>query len=548
MNALKTEKKWILVYLVFSLILTFLQLLNPALISRFFDNATTTNSSYLYAIVCCILIVSIITSLLNIFCSVLDVKVRNKIVLKAKSDYLGKLLSQDYSFLEKMEYGEKKTRYDMNSVYGDLAISFIAQTIIEVFTCIFIGVYLYSINHIMAIVFILCLLINSFLEYQIGKKTYKYTEEVTVLQAKSETDVENTLKNISYIKSNNCKRLVTQFVDNIQKRLAQKEELHTKEILTIENLNLQIYKIIEVFIFLLAVFMLKESKISIGQIYLFINYMGWIDNAFSTIWNNYIKFEASRAKINTIEQIFDEKDSNTKLKGMSMEKEIETLSINNVGFQYNESGFRIENINMELKKGDFIAVIGESGCGKSTLMKIISGLYCPTSGHITYNQSDITLSSPENRASIMSYVSQNITIFDGTIHDIISFLKNDCTEDEINKALQSAMLTSTINDLPEGIYTRVGESGINLSGGQLQRLALAQAIVCDKQIYLFDEITAGLDEDTQDKLINNLRTLSHDKIMIFVTHRLNTLGRFNRVFMFENGNLKEIEMNLKMKE
>lgn len=129
---------------------------------------------------------------------------------------------------------------------------------------------------------------------------------------------------------------------------------------------------------------------------------------------------------------------------------------------------------------------------------------------------------------------------DDKLCDIVDFLNLGLSEITINNALRVANLSSFVEELKDGINTYISETNINLSGGQLQRLAVAQAMVYDKEIYIFDEITSGLDDGTQNKLIENLKKISKDKIMIFVTHRLNTLRHFNKVFEIENGTLKQI--------
>lgn len=542
MNIIKKEKKWIVVYLIFSLLLTAIQLIKPLLVSKFFDNANGLEIEYLLKIVLIILFASICGGFLSNFCSILDTKVRNRIVRKAKKEYLEKLLNLDYETLEKIDFGDKKTRYDLNEVYGELAVSFVSNTIIEIFTCAFICIYLLTINKIMTAVFVFCLLVNSVLKFHIGKISYKFSKEVTEIESEGESKVCNALKNIAYIKTNNCANMIVNNIDALQLRLSGRREQHTKEVVSIDNLNLQIYKLIEVIIFAVAAFMLKNNTISVGQIYLFINYMGWIDNAFSTIWDNHIKYKSSKAKIDTIESTFEkESEINSKSPGLIHKDKVSSLTINDVGFKYHLGEFEIGSVNMNLEKGDFVASVGESGCGKSTLMKIISGLYHPKSGKILYNGEDITSLSPESRSCIMAYVSQNIAIMDGKLYDIVDFLNTGASKEAVNHALRLANLSQFVSDLEDGLDTYISESGINLSGGQLQRLAVAQALIYDKEVYLFDEITSGLDDLTQKQLIDNLKSISNDKIMIFVTHRLNTLNEFNKVFKIENGTATQIK-------
>lgn len=542
MNIIKKEKRWIAVYLIFSLLLTAIRLISPLLVSKFFDNVSGSEIEYLLKIVLIILLASIFGGFLNIFCSILDTKVRNRIVRKAKKEYLDKLLNLNYEILEKIDFGDKKARYDLNEVYGELAISFVSNSIIEIFICVFIFIYLFTINRIMTAVLVFCLLVNSFLEFRIGKMSYKFSKEVTEMKAEGESKVCNALKNIAYIKTNNCADIIVNNIDAHQLRLSRRQEQHTKEIVSIDNLGTQIYMLIQVIIFAVAAFMLKSNTITVGQIYMFINYMGWIDNAFSTIWDNYIKYKSSKAKIDTIESTFSYKSEvNSKSSDLIHEDRVSSLTINDVGFKYQPGEFELSGLNMNLEKGDFAAIMGGSGCGKSTLMKIISGLYHPKSGRILYNDEDITSLSPESRSYIMAYVSQSIAIMDGTLHDIVDFLNTGMSREAVNHALSLADLSQFASDLEDGLDTYISESGINLSGGQLQRLAVARAMIYDKKVYLFDEITSGLDDLTQKQLIDNLKSISNDKIMIFITHRLNALNQFNKVFKIEKGTMKQIK-------
>lgn len=540
MNNLKPYIKYILVYLVFSIIMTALQLLNPIFISAFFDNATLNSVQYLLNIVLLILLFTVISNVLNVLCSMLDIKVRNKIILKAKSNYLVKLLKMDYDWLETIDYGDKKTRYDLNDVYGELAISFIANSIIQIFTCLFICTYLFTLNWKMTCIFIACLFFNSILEYRIGKKTYKHIKDVTVIEAQHETTVTNVLKNIPYIKTSNSAKSILLKIESLQHNLADMTEAHTKDVEIINSVNIQIYKIIEVIIFAVAAFMLNNNEITIGAIYLFINYMGWIDNAFSTIWDNYIKYKSAKAKIHVINSTFRDKQTFS-YQDTQFDKTIRKFSLLDISFHYKNNNFQIQDINMELIAGDFVAVIGESGCGKTTLMKILCGLYHPDSGAIFYNGCAITDTSPENRADVMAYIPQNAFLADDTIRNFIDYQHTNSTDAKIYECLEAVQLMSLINELPDGLDTYISDSKINLSGGQMQRLLIARSLIYEKNIYIFDEITSGLDEDTQNKLLETLKNIAKNKIMIFVTHRVNSLKYFNKVFAFDNGTLKKYE-------
>lgn len=489
--------------MIVSIVLTILQLLGPLLVSTFFDSAETSDIGYLLKIVFVMLTAFLISGFLNAFCSVLDTKVKNRITIKCKNNYLNKLLNMDFEDLESLDFGEKKNRYDLNDVYSMIAISFIANTIIEIFSCVIVFIYLLTINRIMAAILTLSLLINSILQLKIGNISYKFSKAITKTEAKYEGEISNALKNISYIKTNRCADIISEHICDTHYNLAKSRESHVKEVAFFDNLSFQIYKIIEVILFAVAAYMLKSNIITVGQIYLFICYMGWIDNAFSTIWRNIITYKSAHAKIDVINSTFK---ATSYLNNNPIPNEnVKTFSLSHIEYKYKLSDFELNDINLHLFKGDFVAVIGESGCGKSTVMKLINGLYLPKKGKILYNDCEITENTPENRSCVMSYVSQNIPVLEGTIRELVDFLKTGCTENEINEALKIAELLTFVNNLEYGLDTYIGEGNMNLSGGQLQRIAIAQAMVYNKQIYIFDEVTSVLDEITQEQIISNLK-------------------------------------------
>jgi len=532
----KKYLKWVIVYLLLALLLTMFQLLGPVLVSRFFDAVATESVSYLLTIVLILMAAALSTGVLNVVCSVLDVKIKNKIVLESKQSFLHRILSMDYEILEKIPYGDQKSRYDFNSIYGDIAVSFLANTVMEVFTCLFIGTYLCWLNWTMGVVYIACLLVNSLIDYHIGNKTYQFSKALSGIKAKAEGKVAAVLNSVAYIKTNNNRDVVCGEINDIQREQARLQELHTKEVEIFDNIGLVLHNLIEATIFVMAAFMIKNQSVSVGEIYLFVAYMGWISHAFSTIWDHYIKYKEAKAKIDTIRATFVQEEGKTvRADDVRLEKNVSSLSVEGLHYRYDAGEFAIPEISMQLKVGDFVAVIGESGCGKSTMMKLLSGLYAPDSGVIRYNQTDITCTTPEFRSDYIAYVSQNATIMEDSLRNLIDFRRQNASEAELNRVIQMAGLSAFVQELPDGLDTVISRENISPSGGEAQRLAVAQALLYDRPVYIFDEITSGLDEATQQFLIDNLKLISRDKIMIFVTHRMNILEQFNRVFRFEDG-------------
>lgn len=233
--------------------------------------------------------------------------------------------------------------------------------------------------------------------------------------------------------------------------------------------------------------------------------------------------------------------------GIEPEKEddkIETLNfqsleVQNLSFRFAGRSRLLQNVNLEVRKGEIIAIMGENGCGKSTLSQILQKYYLPEAGEIlineTNNLSEISFQSWRNTVGV---VPQNIHIFNGTVLENIAFddvIKNPKT---IADFLQEYGFTSFIESLPQSYMTLVGEEGINLSGGQKQMIALARALYHQPQLLILDEATAAMDRQNELFVLQLLNKLKNKMAIIFITHRLHILKSFcDKIYIIEKGTI-----------
>lgn len=209
------------------------------------------------------------------------------------------------------------------------------------------------------------------------------------------------------------------------------------------------------------------------------------------------------------------------------------IAFENVDFSYSKSGDidALKNVNIQITKGDCIAVTGHSGCGKSTLFKLLMSLYQCDGGKITLlkkHGEDETMSSRYRR--LFAYVPQGNGLMSGTIREVVTFSDESKMQDDaaIRSALKIACADAFVDDLDNGIDTILGECGTGLSEGQMQRIAVARAVFSNHPILLLDEATSALDEQTEKSLLENLKQLP-DKTLLIVTHRPAALRICNKV-------------------
>ncbi len=225
-------------------------------------------------------------------------------------------------------------------------------------------------------------------------------------------------------------------------------------------------------------------------------------------------------------------------------QDLKGLRLSDVSFSYVRSGSAptdeprrevLDGISLDIKKHSITAVTGPSGCGKSTLLKLIMCFYPLNSGErkIVTAEGEAAL-GPEWRG-LFAYVPQGNQLMSGAIRDVLTFGDDSVSEEEINNALEIACASDFISELPAGLATVLGERGSGLSEGQIQRLAIARAVLSGHPFLLLDEATSSLDEDTEKVLLQKLRTLT-DRTVVIVTHRLNVLSICDtEVHMDESG-------------
>ena len=250
----------------------------------------------------------------------------------------------------------------------------------------------------------------------------------------------------------------------------------------------------------------------------------------------------SHRVINTIYDDFqlEKKIINHEYKLNDTEK-IHKIEIKNLNYKYHETNNLIlKGLNLEINYGDYLGIYGKSGSGKSTFVDVFSGLLIPESGDILFNGKDINSESNQYLwKNKIGYVPQSIYINNETFKENIAFgeeLKN-INEEKILDILKKTSLETFINKMPLGLNSIIGENGVSLSGGQIQRLGIARALYRDPEILIFDESTNSLDADTESEFMKVVNKLKGEKIIIFISHQTKILKECNKIYEFNDGKL-----------
>lgn len=255
----------------------------------------------------------------------------------------------------------------------------------------------------------------------------------------------------------------------------------------------------------------------------------------SGILPKYFGMLASAERLMEIENLQDE-PIKKRLDFTEIYKKTTGITFDGVSFAYDRDKV-LEETSLRIDKGDFVAITGISGIGKSTLMKLMLGVYPADGGEIYLDTEEGKIPLDNSTRGLFSYVPQGNMLFSGTLKNNLTFISADVTEEQIENALKISCADEFVKELPEGLNTVVGEKGVGLSEGQIQRIAIARALLCSAPIMLLDEATSALDEETELKLLDNLKTLDGVTLVI-ISHKKAALDICNKHIEIKNKKIK----------
>ena len=333
-------------------------------------------------------------------------------------------------------------------------------------------------------------------------------------------------------------RMSKQFPSEIKKTRSAKENIVSSKV-KMNMIHEAFFTIFALLVAMLDIGILfyawKTKNLTVGSI---VALIALIENAYTpiAIFNVlYVQYKLDKASYKRFEEFLDLKDDNQLRNGDAIHTDIGEISIKNLSFQFEERKI-IDDLSLFIKRGQKIAFVGESGSGKSTVIKILLGL-------LKYNQGEIYLGDMElsgiclnNLYDRVSYISQDVPVFDGTIKENLVFEKN-VSEEQMLDALKEVQLSHLVENLAEGLDTEIGEKGTCLSGGEKQRLAFARLWFENPELVVLDEATSAMDNLTEENVMKSVMLKMKDKTVIAIAHRLNSIAGFDRIILFREGKI-----------
>jgi ABC-type multidrug transport system fused ATPase/permease subunit len=462
-----------------------------------------------------------------------------------RRDLYNKIITQNITFFEESRVGELTSRLvaDVEQLQNAFSITlaeFIRQVVIMVVGLIIIIYWTPDLSKIMLLTFPAIVILAMFF----GRHIRKLSKERQDQLAATNTIVEETFQSFSIVKafanewyesirySDSVKEIV-----NISLRFARIRGLFFMFIITILMGGI-------FFVLWQGALLLEEGKMEAGDLFSFIIYTGILGGAIASFGSLYTELTRAVGATERIQAILD---SEPELEIRSQEDIDKTPSISgdivlkDVKFYYpsRKDVAVLKGIDISIKEGEKVAIVGQSGSGKSTIMQLLMKFYNIDKGCITIDNKNIDDIDLFQLRKSIGIVPQEVILFGGSIKENISYGKPSASEQEIIDAAEKSNCMEFINGFPDGLGTIVGDRGVKLSGGQRQRIAIARAILKDPTILLLDEATSSLDAESERVVQEALELLMENRTSIIVAHRLSTIKDVDHIFVMENGKIVE---------
>lgn len=531
-----------MVFLSFSI---FTSLIIPVLSGKFLDVAIGKTDAIFGSIAqvgfwfAVVLIIQAFFSFFRIF---LFSQVSEKAMADIQTALYAKILTLPFTFFEQRRVGELTSRLnaDVSQLQNTLSFN-LAEFIRQILTIIVGTTYLFIQSTQLTIFMVMIFPVLIILAIVFGKYIRKMAKKTQDELASANVIVEETFQSIQVVKSfTNEKWETNRYQTRLNNVVSQALKVavfrgfFTSFIIAILFGGL-------VLVLGYGASLVSEGKMSVGDLTTFIIFSAFIGGSLGGTSELYGQLQKSLGASERILEILEEKSEYSNDKDATKKDDlfikVDTIEFKDVHFAYESRPDVkvLQGLNLSIKGGEKIALVGASGAGKSTTIQLLSRYYNINEGNIMINNQNINDFELNYLRKNIGLVPQEIILFGGTIRENIAYGKPNSAEDEIIDAAEKAYAMQFIKDFPDGLDTVVGERGVKLSGGQKQRIAIARAILKNPMILILDEATSSLDAESEKWVQLALEVLMKDRTTIIIAHRLATIKKVDRIYVLQDG-------------
>lgn len=534
----KKQKKEFILYFLANVILCILGAIIPLLSAKQLLKITDGLLNQLLSISFFILIVELFRNICNFLARKYSQIFAREILKNIQIDMANELLKIETADFDKKSSGVfidrlVKDTSRISDIFLQLNVS-----LTDFITNIGILIAIFVINKIMFIYYIVSVTIVFLLERMRIKKFNELDKHYRKVSEKTTGLAGELVRGLRDIKVLNAGKSFMKVIEEKFTMINQERYKMSETTRTYSLVVSSVRDLLDFVLILLAVIMIKNSRLTIANFVIIYMYRGRIMGLltlFSTLLEWFKDFNLSAGRV------FEILDSTIYHKEKFGSKHLKNVKgdfeFKDVHFGYNEEQEVLKGVSFKIKHNQTVSFVGRSGAGKSTLFSLIAKLYSPTQGEILMDGVNIDELDQDTLRGNVSIITQNPYIFNMTIRENLTIVKNGLSEEEMIKACKMARLHDFVMSLPDGYDTLIGEAGINLSGGQKQRLAIARALVQNTNIILFDEATSALDNETQNDIQEAINAMKNKYTILIIAHRLSTVINSDNIMMLDKGQI-----------
>jgi len=539
LSCVKKSILLIMVIVVLVILCALLSLINPIVYKKIIDEIIP--SKDIYALVIPLIVMILVPWLLVFLSSVKNYLLSilsTRITIGLRSECFNKCLRAKQSSIENIPSAKVADRIakecgKIGEVYLTKDLASFVQEFVSLLT-ILLAMLFFDVK----LTFLCCLAfpVSFFLTKIVAKRSKKIDKQLIDHLENGYVFLTGTLRRIKIIKLKNGYSVEnTKWFNwlNEYKKLKQKATV-------IHNVNRFlvgdfIINIIYGVLFFMAGVMVIQGELTLGELVVFVSYVPKVYSSLRNVLNIKISTEVisnSFDKVDEIIELEQEQQSGDFVNG------IYSIDLRNIDFKYPRGDFNFTDFNLNIKMGDKIGIVGTSGGGKSTIFELISLLYTPQAGEILINGVSAQHYNIDSIRGRISVVTQNVDLFNDSILNNIIYPLNHVEKEKLEKVINLVNLSEFIDRLPDGLNTCVGEDGNLLSGGEKQRISIANSLIHDSDVILLDEFTAALDTDVERKLIEAIMNLPN-KTVIMISHRIYNVMLCDKILVVNGGKITE---------
>ena len=541
--ALKRYRGMLFQVLLASFVVQLFSLANPLLIQVIIDKVITQRSmDTLQILGIALVVVTLMEGIISSLRTYLFADTTNRIDLRLGVEVIDRLLRLPLGYFDRRPVGELGTRIaELEKIRNFITGQALMTILDSAFSVIYIIVMaLYS--WLLTIIALIVLPIQIALTLIGSPIIRRQIRSVATENAKTQSHLVEVLTGIQTVKAQNVEMVSRwKWQDFYSKYISRSfEKTLTGTFLTETSQVLQ--KLSQLLVLWVGASLVLKGELTLGQLIAFRIISGYVTQPLlrlSSIWQNVQELRVSFERLADIVDTPVESDDSDRSK-IPLPPINGDVLFEDLNFSFSSGAPDVlKNINLHIKQGTFVGIVGQSGSGKSTLMKLLPRLYAPTQGRILLDKYDIAKVELYSLRRQIGIVPQDPLLFSGTISENIALTNPDASSDSIVKAAMIAEAHDFIMELSEGYSSRVGERGSSLSGGQRQRIAIARTLLSNPKLLVMDEATSALDYDTERRVCDNLVEALHDRTVFFITHRLSTIRRADLIIMMHQGVIVE---------